>query len=97
MVKKPIKSPQLLALATTTAAHFADELVGDPVAELELRSGPASEKAQQTRADYSRGRDQALTRGRGGRSLLHLSRTELHDSSVGRGETSAQLLARRLR
>lgn len=91
------KTPQPLTLANTTAAHLANEFLPESVSALELRIGPASDNTQQTRADYARARDQALTRGRGGRSLVPLSDTELNDSSVGRSETSAQLFARRLR
>ncbi len=95
MVKKNSQSPQLLALASSEAAQFANELVRQPVAELiiELASGKSG---KQTMANYSKGRNQALTRGKTGYSIIRNSKTELKDSDAGRGETSAQLLARRL-
>ena len=96
MSKQNIQDPQVLTLATSQAAHFADEFVGEPVAVLELRIKSTSPAGQKAQASYSLGRNQALTRGKGG-VPRHLSKTELNDPDAGRGETSAQLLARRLR
>lgn len=91
MSKKSIQSYQMLALASSQAARFADDFVREPVALLELRSDSANE-SKQTRADYARARDRA----RGGITLLNRFKTEMNDSDVGTGETSTQLLARRL-
>jgi hypothetical protein len=96
MIGKKIHSPEVLALATSQASRFADELVHEPIAVLELRIQSDSSTAQQTRAVYATGRDQALGRGRGGFSFVRGSKTEM-DSNVGSGESSARLLARRLR
>jgi len=94
MVKKNNQF-QLLALATSQAAQFANELVREPVAELLIESA-SGKNSKQTMANYASGRNQALTRGRTGYSIVRLSKTEMKDSDIGKGETSAQLLARRL-
>lgn len=97
MAENEIKSTKLLALATSQAALFADEFVSEPITELELRIKRDSTTGQKAPAAYSLGRDQALTRGRSGYPFVRRSKTDLNDSNVGSGETSAQLLARRLR
>jgi hypothetical protein len=95
MAKEKIQTPQLLALATSQAAQFADEIVCEPIDVLELRIEPGSAAGQKAQPAYALGRNQALTRGKGGISA-RLSKTKLNDSDVGKGETSAQLLAHRL-
>jgi hypothetical protein len=95
MAKKNSQSPQLLALASSQAAQFANELVREPVTELRIES-TSGKSGKQAPASYSTGRNQALTRGKSGYSIIRSSKIELKDSDAGRGETSAQLLARRL-
>ena len=96
MANQNTQSPQLLALITSQAAHFADELVCDPVDGLVLNNAPTAAH-QKSQASYSQQRNQALTRGRTGYSIVPRFKTEMDDPDAGRGETSAQLLARRLR
>jgi hypothetical protein len=84
-----------LTLKSSQAALFADEIVGESIPVLELRLEPGSAKGQQAQPAYALGRNQALTRGKGGytsRSIL-----EVQDPNTGRGETSEQLLTRRLK
>jgi hypothetical protein len=96
MAKKNMLSPQLLTLATSQAARFADEIVCEPIDVLELRMEFGSPAGQKSQHAYSLGRNQALTRGKSGYSIIRSANKELNDSDAGKGETSAQLLARRL-
>ena len=93
MFKMNAQSTQVLALASSQAARFADDLVRDPIALLELHRDSAN-KSKQTGGDYSRGRDRSQHKG--GIALLNRFKTEMNDSNAGVGETSMQLLARRL-
>jgi len=86
---------EVLTLKSSQTALFADEIVGEPVPVLELRLDPESSKGKQAQPAYALGRNQALARGKGGhirRSIL-----EVQDPSTGQGETSEQLLTRRLK
>jgi hypothetical protein len=87
----------VLTLTTSQAAHLADELVGEPIGLLELRMEPDGVKGKQAQPAYTLQRNQALTRGKGGyKSANNRSKVEAKDRHLGHGETSAELLARRL-
>jgi hypothetical protein len=85
-----------LTIATSQAADLADLLVAEPIDILELRIEANSAKGQQAQPAYALQRNQALTRGRSGYSNASLPQAKLNDATFGKGETSAQLIARRL-
>ena len=89
----PQDKSQVLTSATSEAARFANELVFEPVAVLNLRIEADGEKGKQAQPAYALQRNQALTRGKGGYSSW--STPDVEDPNVGIAETSAQLLARR--
>ena len=92
---KQYAQPQELKLVGSQAARLADELVSEPIAMLELRVVDLA-KGKQAQPAYALQRNQALTRGRSGYSNACLPKEQLNDSNLGRGETSAQLVAHRL-
>ncbi len=93
MSKMNAQSTQVLALASSQAAHFADDLVRDPIALLELRRDSAN-KSKQTMSNYAQARSHSQHKG--AIVLLNRFKTEMNNSDVGVGEASVQLLARRL-
>lgn len=89
MLKK--MSNQILALDSSQAARFADDFVQESIDSLELWANSASE-SKQTMGVYSAARNQSQHKG----GITYRFRMELNDSDAGRGETSNQLLARRM-
>lgn len=90
------KENKTLALANSEAARFANEVAGQPITVLELRIEPDRVKGKQAQPAYSLQRNQALTRGKGGYTGANRSKAELKNPHVGHGETSVELIARRL-
>ena len=88
----PQDKSQVLTSASE-AARFANELVPEPVAVLDLRMEANGEKGKQAQPAYALHRNQALTRGKGGYSGW--STPDVEDRSLGMAESSAQLLKRR--
>jgi hypothetical protein len=89
----PQDKSQVLTSAASEAARFANELVPEPVAVLDLRIEANSEKGKQAQPAYALQRNQALTRGKGGYSGWSIP--DVEDPSLGMAESSAQLLERR--
>jgi hypothetical protein len=88
------RTNDLQTLTNTKAADFANELVNEPIALLELRNSDGI-KGKQAQPAYALQRNQALTRGKGGYRSSSIPNVE--DPNVGQCETSANLVARRIR